>query len=277
MAMTPLRRIFSKLCPKLRQKQTFRDVLSMYDKGAFEDAYTALCDVMNNQPQLSKDGGVYTLWAELELLANDNACRAMELLDRAREVGGAEMAYYYSVRGDAMLSIGNYEKAAQDFERSVAIEPSVANLKMLAQALSMMNDSRAVNIWQKILEEDPENCLAHAYVGLEAVKSGDRGKALLMAKRAERLNPSVEEIFTIGLLYHELEEFQTAINTYLVANRLGYKDKTLLYAYVAACHLSLGQATPARKYAQWAVRCDPENDYVKDVWKKCEELSSEEQ
>jgi tetratricopeptide (TPR) repeat protein len=275
MAMTPLRRIFSKLCPKLRQKQTLREVLSMYDKGDFEKAHAALCKILDNQPQWSKNGGLNTLLADLELLINDDACKAIELLDRAREVGGADICYYYSVYGSAMLSIGNYKEAIKNLERSVALDPNVANLTMLAQALSKINDSREIDIWHKVLEKDPFNCLAHIYVGLEAAESGDRGKALLMAKRAEKLNPTVEDFFLIGILYHKLEEFQTAINTYLIANRLGYKDKALLYAHIAACYLSLGDENIARKYAEWAIQFDPENDYVKEVWGECEEISGE--
>ena len=193
-------------------------------------------------------------------------------MDRACEVGYSEKGYYYKVRGDALLDKGIYEEAIQDFERSVTLEPSVASLTMLAQALSEMDNSRAMEVWQQILEKDPQNCLAHAYVGLESVKSGDRGKAMLMAKRAEKLNPSSsEELFTIGLLYYDLDEFGIAINSYLEANKLGYKDKGFLYACIAACYLSLDQAVPARKYAQWAVGCNPEHDYVKDVWHEYEE------
>ncbi|MHC4434762.1 MAG: tetratricopeptide repeat protein [Planctomycetota bacterium] len=226
----------------------------MYEKGAFKEALVALCDVMVKQPQWSKDGGVYTLWAELEMLVNDNVDRAMELLDRAREVGGAE------------IRMGNYEKAIQNYEQCIAIEPSVSNLRMLAQALSDIDDSRAIDVWQQVLEKDPENCLAHACIGFEAEKSGDRGKAILMAKRAEKLNPSAEDAFTIARLYYEVDEFQSAINACLVADRLGYKDKAQLYAVIAACHLSLGQATPARKYVEWALGCDPKNEYAKEVW-----------
>lgn len=258
--------MLSKLWSKLRQEYTFHDVLSMYDKGAFEDAYTALCDVMKNQPQWSKDGGVYTLWAELELLVNDNACRAIELLDRAREVGCSEMGYYYSIYADAMLRLGNCEKAVHNYEQSVAIDPSVSNLTMLAQALSMMNHSRAVYVWRQVLQKDPDNCLAHVHLGLEAVKSGDRAKGLIMAKRAERLDPSVEDVYMIGYLYHDLEQFQSALNAYQEADRCGYADKALLYASIAACYLSLGQAGTARKYAEWAVRFNPEDDYAKEVW-----------
>jgi tetratricopeptide (TPR) repeat protein len=276
-----LRRIFSKLHPKLLQKQVllqiqdFEKVLEMYDKGEFEEAYKTLCDVMSNQSQWSNVGCIYAFWAELALLANDDACRALELLDRAKELGGSDMAYYYNVRGDAMMGIGNYEKAIENYERSIAIDPNVKSLTMFAQVLSYIEDNRAANMWQQILEKEPDNCLAHIYIGLEEAKSGDRGKAMLMAKRAEKLSPSVEDIFTIGTLYHALDDFQTAINTYLVANSQGYKDKALLYSHIAACYLSLGDAKPARKYVEWALKGDPENEYAKEIWHEYKERFGE--
>jgi hypothetical protein len=65
--MNPLRRTFSKIFPKLLQKQVsrqiqdFENVLNMYDKGELEEAYKTLCDFMNNPPQWSNVIEVYTL------------------------------------------------------------------------------------------------------------------------------------------------------------------------------------------------------------------------
>jgi tetratricopeptide (TPR) repeat protein len=242
----------------------------MYKNGNFKEVYTALCDVMEREQKWSKDGDIYTLWAELELLANNDAHKALKLLKKAYEIGCSEIGYYYKVRGDVMLRNDNYEAAIHEYEQSVSVDPSIANLTMLGQALSNADDRRAMGVWQQILSKDSKNCMAHIYIGFELAKSGDRGKALLMAKRAENLNPLVRDVFDIGWLYHELEEFQTAINKYLEANRLGYEDKALLYACIAACHLSLGQADPARNYLQWAEQCNPENEYVKEVMREYE-------
>ena len=87
-----------------------------------------------------------------------------------------------------------------------------------------------------------------------------------MAKRVERLNLSVDDIFEIGRLYHSVGEVRSALNAYLEANRRGYKDKGLLYACIGSCYFSLREDSMARKYAEWALQFDPENDYVKQVW-----------
>ena len=108
-------------------------------------------------------------------------------------------------------------------------------------------------------------------MGWKAAKSGDRNKALLMAKKAEEFQSSFSDIFEIGLLYHELEEFQTAINKYLEAKKLGCGDEGWLHAAISDGYLSLGDASAARKYVQLAMRSDPENDYVKEIWQEYQE------
>lgn len=275
MAIAPLKRIISLFCPKLRQSQAFGDVLAMYEKGNIRDAYATLCNVMENQPQWSKDGDVYTLWAELELLANHDPRKAIELLDKAQDVGCSEMGYYYMIHAEALWEAGEREMALQYFEKSVAAaDASATKLANFAQALSCIHDKRAMRVWQCVLEKDPENCMAHTYVGWEAAKAGERDKAILMAKRAEELHPSVEEVADIGRLYHELEEFKTAINKYLEAKKLGYEERGLLNAAIGDCYLSLGEAGLARKYLKRAMRFNPENEYVKEIWREYEERFS---
>ena len=249
----------------------FDDYFDLYDKGAYREAYAVLHDIMESQPRWSKVGNMYVWCANLELLVNNDVCKAQQFLDKGRELGCSDMADYYRLHGYVLWRTGERDKGMQDVEKSIALDPRVSNLTTLGRMLSFINSERAMNVWQRVLEKDPKNCLAHIYVGWEAAKSGDRGKALLMAKRAEKLNPSVDNIFEIGQLCHELEEYQIALNAYQDANLRGYADKAILYASIAACYLSLEQASAARKYAEWAVQSNPENDYVKDIWQTCHE------
>jgi tetratricopeptide (TPR) repeat protein len=275
MAKFSIKMIFSRLHHDARDKSNWRHILDLYDKGAFREAYDALYDLMKNAPPWSKKGDIYTLWAELELLANDDASQALQLLGKACELGYSEIGYYYKTLGQAMWKTGNHEMAVQYLEKSVEEEPNVANLTDLGQVLWHISDMRAMSIWQRVLEKDPKNCLAHIYIGLEAAKSGDRGKAILMAKRSERLQSSANDIYAIGTLYHNVDDFKSALNTYLKANRMGYTDKGQLYASIAACYISLGEQKMAHKYAQWAMQFDQENDYVKEVWQDVQKIQQD--
>lgn len=264
------RRFLFKLRRILGQPVTCDDLWAMCDDGAAEEAYVTLGGEIENHPELLEHGDICTLWASLVLVATDDVCGAIEILDKAHELGVEDMAYYCGVRGEAMRRLGNYEKAMQNYEESIAINPTVPCLGTYGELLSATDDSRAMEIWQQVLEMDRENCTAHAYIGMELAKSGNRDKAMLMAQRAQELTPSAEDMLSIGLLYYELHEFPTVIKMCLEADQLGNKDKAGVYATIAASHLALDQANEAREYAQRALRCDPGHDYANEIWREYE-------
>lgn len=243
----------------------------MYGKGQVRAAHAALSEMMQTDSRWSKDGDVYTLWAELELLANRDPRKALELLRKADEVGFSEKGYYYVVYAEALWDSGEHKTAIEYFERSVAADGGELHLTSFAQALSCARDERALDVWQEILQKDPRNCLAHIYVGFEAAISGDREKALFMAKCAGELQPSAEEAFDLARLYQDVREFKTAIDIYLKAEKLGYEELGPLHAAVADCYLSLGDVISGQKYAELGLRCSPENNYAKEVWGKYQE------
>jgi len=255
------------------------DFWALYNEGAYQEAYAAMHDFMQKHAQSFNNGDLCLLLAHLELIANDDVRKAQELLDKARQathpVSSPLMDYYYNVHGYVMLRMGKYEESVHDCKKSVALDPSGPNLSMLAQALSMNGDKRAMTVWKQVLEKDPNNCFAHIGIGFEADKTGDRGKALLMVKRAEKLASSANDLSEIARLYYELDEFQSAINAYLEADRLGHEPKGPLHAAIAACYFGLGDNSTGRKYAEWAIEFNPENDYVKEVWQYSEELRRE--
>jgi tetratricopeptide (TPR) repeat protein len=94
---------------------------------------------------------------------------------------------------------------------------------------------------------------------------GDRDQAISLAQKVEGLNPSAENVFDIGRIYHMLGEFRTALSTYLQADSLGYGKKGRLYASIAACYQELGETDQAQRFAESAVECDPGDDYVKTI------------
>ena len=271
-----LKRIIEGLHMKSWHVQRQGNFATLYKEGAFPEALAALSNMMKNPPPwATRDGDLYTLWAELELMVNENAPRALQLLDTALNLGCSMMGYYYRTLAQAMLKTGDRETALRYLEKSVEEEPTVANLTDLGQVLSHAGDTRATSVWEKLLEKDPKNCLAHIYIGLEAAEAGDQGKAILMAKRAERLNPLVEDIFEIGRLYHYAGEVQSALSSYLEAAKRGYSDKGMLYACIASCYFSLRNDNLARKYAEWAMQSDPQNDYVKEIWQDVQTIGQD--
>jgi len=250
----------------------FDKYFALRERGAFREAYAVLRQILQNSPRWSKEGDLYVWCAEFELLLNDDIVRARELLRTAAQLGGCDTAYFYCIHGYVLWRAGERQRGIQELEKSVELNPSVKHLTDLARVLSTEGDEGAMRLWQNVLEKDPQNCLAHIYLGLEAARSGDQGKAILMAKRAETLSPSARDFSEIGRLYHQLEEYELAVRSYLSAIRLGAEPKGHRYAGVAACYFALGDVKTGSRYLAWAMRHNPEHEYVKEVYEKSRTL-----
>ncbi|MBN2315571.1 MAG: hypothetical protein JXM79_16705 [Sedimentisphaerales bacterium] len=257
------------------QKSDFDGYFALREKGAFREAYALLQDIIENQPQWSKIGDLYIWCADFELSLNDDLRKAGAFLDKAIELGCAHMAPYYSIRGYVLWRNGDHQNGLRHLEKSIELNPSVTNLATFGKLLSSDHDKRALWVWQRVLQKDPNNSMAHIYLGIDAAAAGDRAKALLMVKRAEKLSRSGRDFSEIGRLYKELGEFQLALDTYLKANRLGDEPKGVLYASIATCYFELGDERTGRKFADWALQYNPENDYVKKIWQQCQERSNQ--
>lgn len=269
----PLAIVLSKYCPSFRDSPYVMDIImGFHKKGDYKTAYNILSRAVKGESRLSKVADIYILLAELELWVNKNAHKAIKALDKAQKMGCTQMAYYYTRRGEALWLTGEHQMALQCFESSVAAEPCAFYRSNLALALSEMDDERALSLWKEVLEEEPENSLAHTYLGFEAAKSGDRDKALLMAKKAHKSASLAREFVALGRLYYELGEFQTVVERYLEAMKLGY-DRGWLCAGIADCYLSMGQAKLAQKYLKRALKYSPNDEYVKEIQRDYEQKS----
>ena len=249
----------------------FDDYFALHKKQAYREAYAVLREIMESQPRWSKVGDLYVWCADLELTVNDDVHKAGELLNKAYELGCSHMESYYRVRGYVLWRSGDHDEGIQCLEKSVELNPNLTNLATFGELLSSDHNKRAIFVWQCVLEQDPNHCLAHVYLGIEELKSGDRDKALDMVKRAKNLSPKIREFLDIGRLYYELEQYQDALNVLLKADRGGYEPKGSLYSVIAACYCSLGDYGEAIEYATKAVELNFNHDYAKDVLLSCTE------
>ncbi len=246
--------------------QDIEKYLALCHQGAYREAYEFLRGLMTTQPYLSQVGDLHLMCANLELTISDDISKARESLDRARELGCRDMATYYRTRGYVLCKAGEREAGIRDLEESVALDPSVANLAMLGKVLSSEGDGRAKDVWRRVLEQEPESCLARIYLGILAAKTGDKDQALLMARQAEERRPTVQDIEEIAWLYGEAGDAETALDRFLEADRLGREPKGPLYAKIAACQFELGNGRAGREYLDRARACDPDNITVKKAW-----------
>ena len=243
----------------------FDDYFNLYEKGAFKEAYKVLLDIMKNNTWLFSNGDVYLKCAELELLANDDEHKAKKLLEKARDLGCSEIEFYYCLYGYVLCRIGEHDLGIQYLEKSVALDPRISHLEKLGEVLSSYSDERAVEIWERVLEKDPKNCLAHIYLAIEADKSGDRDKALKIARKAEKLTHKAYDLVEMGRLYQNWEQFQMALNKYIEADRLGYEPKHPLLIALSQCYYSLDRYIESIEYANRALKLNFNDNYAKDL------------
>lgn len=242
------------------------EFLALYDKGAYQEAYAVLRDIIATQSPQSQIGDAYVMCAELELIINDDISKARDFLDTALRRGCQDMDTYYRCRGYVLWRAGEIESGMRDMEKSVALNPTITNLTTLGKALSYAGDRRAAEIWERVVREQPQNCKAYVYLGMLAAKTGDKGKALLMAEEAERHESTVNDLVEIGSLYAEAGDLRKALDKYFEAERRGDHAKAPLYAGIAMCCFGLGNVREGCTYLERARRCNPDHVDVKRMW-----------
>jgi len=245
----------------------FDAYFALSKEGNLREAYKVLREILANSSRWSQVGDLYVWCADFELSLNNDVGKAHRLIRKARRLGCKFMGSYHGVHGVILCRQGHRAEGIKELERAVELKPSVLHLCWLATALTEAGDKRASFLWQHILSQAPEDCWAHIGMASWAVQSGDRGKALLMLKRAERLNPTPRTYLDIARVYSELGEYRQAIDACLKADRKGEVFKGSLYALIAECYRSLGDTDTGKKYLRWAMRHDPDDEYVKEVCK----------
>ncbi len=243
----------------------FDEYFALHAKGRFREAYAVLREIIKSKPRWSRCGDLYVWCADLELTVNDDVREAQLLLEKAHALGCRHPAPYHHVRGFVRWRMGDYDEGIRDLEKSVELEPSVWSLTALGKLLAVQGDERATSVWQRVLEQDPKNCLAYACLGMLAAQSGDQDRAILMVTKAEKLAASASDHNAIGRLYQELGQFQSAVDSFLKAAKVGDPAKAPLYAAIAACYFSMGDVQNGQEYLDRARRHDPDHEYVRYV------------
>ncbi len=272
-----IRRILcGSLVKRWHKKGDFSPVWRFYRAGDSRRAYEAFRKIVKDNPRLIDSGDVLVLQADLELAANHDPEKALSLLDEAMRLGCGYMAYYHLKQGDALSCAGQQQAAMRAYESSVESDHSVFFQSTLARALSRMNDKRALAAWQEILFQDSKNCLAHAYIGWELGKIGDRSGAIESLQKAEVLPSSVWDLMEIAKIYSELSEYKACATICIQAadrRGCGDREKAWLYATASDCYLNLGDARDALQYLERALQLDPEEGLVREVKDRYERQS----
>ena len=191
-----------------------------------------------------------------------------------------------SALGDIYKIFNRPEKALIFYKKSLAVNPDSTDTHLkLARTYEQMNDfdsslkeydyalktsseredilNSLERIWQKKVDEFPNDAEAHANLGVVFQKEKRYVEALSQYQKAEALNPSnLNTKINIGTLYQEQNKFDQAINTYdSILKVQPYNSKVLTFK--AECLQKLNRNDEAIGLYKTALNLDPQNAQIK--------------
>jgi len=248
------RQIWTRLRRVLRLKPLIQDYLALSKHGYYHEAYLVLGDFIRNHhasnPRDSRMGDIYIQYAELAFLIDNDVNVAHRYLNKAKDSGYSDVSRFYMLKGKIEWAAGKYEQAEAYILKCIAIEPTLENRAILGELLLSFDNDRAKSVVTNILVEEPTNCSASISLGLTAIRSGNRCQAISLAEQADKLNPTVGDMYRLGNLYYEIGIIDKALSIFRAVEQLiSYSNKIDLYIDISSCALFLGKHKMALRYA----------------------------
>jgi len=150
-------------------------------------------------------------------------------------------AFILASVGRTFASIGNWEYASHTLRNAVALQPDYAEAyAYLGLSLDQMDENGIVELL-KAIELDPDNAIAHLFLGMHWLDQKKVDMALIEFDRAIALDPMNPAIIVqIGTAYEIKGEIQNALQSYRAAAEIDTQDpqfwlllsqKSLQYEY----------------------------------------------
>ncbi|MXZ87440.1 MAG: tetratricopeptide repeat protein [Dehalococcoidia bacterium] len=190
--------------------------------------------------------------------------KALEDLNRAIELAadgapGLPLAYHH--RGIALRRLLEWERAAEDFDRAVTLDPSSTRARY-GRAAARINEGQlleAVQDLDAILRVEPDNTLALRAVGVVLGYQGRHTAALRELNRSLRLDPDDPETLSArGVIQASLGRHARAIEDHEKAVALDPGNVRMLFDRGVA-RLHLGAAAEAAHDFGAVLAIEPEN------------------
>ncbi|MBL8827562.1 MAG: tetratricopeptide repeat protein [Planctomycetaceae bacterium] len=142
--------------------------------------------------------------------------KSLELIDRAIGIQ-ANVAAYYSNRGETLRAMGRLTDAEQSLRRAIELEPNFAdawnNLGLVLQGLGRTQDS--IDAFERSLALRPDSPEVLCNRGLMMQKTGEPQRALADFQRALQIRPNYAQgLNNLGGLLQEQGQFTLARQAY---------------------------------------------------------------
>lgn len=144
----------------------------------------------------------------------------------------------YGNRGEAYKDIGRYDKALEDFNNAIRVDPKYAEGYNSRGQLSAMrgNINEALKDFLKVIELNPRFDEAYNNIGIIYTMKKDNEKALVYFKKAIEIDPAnVEAHYNLGDFYYGQGDFEQAFGHFqkVIAlnpnSAIGYNKRGLIY------------------------------------------------
>jgi len=184
--------------------------------------------------------------------------------------------------GQVQLAKGSADQAIATYKQSLKDNPREAMFYILTGELyeSKQDWTNAKDAYQKALEIKPENPLASnnlAYVMLQS--GGNVDMALSLARTARRGMPdSPSAADTLGWVFYHKGAYQSAVDLFQEALKLGEKNKTpddaTVHYHLGLAYEKTGKNDLARQQLERVLKIDPNYGQAADVKKQLAQLKS---
>jgi len=163
---------------------------------------------------------------------------AISLLYRGRNMD-ATQAFYWIHLGDNLKQLGEYDDAIMNYESALALNPlDYQTSSELARVYLMDSPKLALEICQKVLEQDSTNVRFIQIAASAHVKLEEDGEALAQYEKAMCLGDScINTIRNAGILCHKTYKQDKAIKLLTKAYNVDSTDvKVVFYLGMAETH-----------------------------------------
>ncbi len=166
-----------------------------------------------------------------------------------------------SSRGAAYFGLGEYQKSINDYDQAITLNPKDDNaFSNRGAAYTYLGEyQKAINDYDQAITLNPKNAKHFVNLGIIYARLGEHQKAIENYDQAITLNPKDDNAFgNRGTAYTYLGEYQKAINDYDQAITLNPKNAEV-FVNRGITYARLGEHQKAIKDFNQAIKLDPKN------------------
>jgi len=139
--------------------------------------------------------------------------------------------------GNSYTLMGHHSNAVTEFESIINKYPDNVNahISLARSYMAMDNDIKAQEVTMNALSIEADNPIARSVLASIYVKKEDVPQAINQLKQVLSKNPKVLNVYALGILYMDVEEFENAILVYRQAVE-NFPENNLLWCNLAVAY-----------------------------------------